>query len=1030
MILAKTGVSRPVFTLMFFLALLLFGFMSYLMLPKDVFPEIEMPALTVATVYPGASAEEVEEQVTAELEEVLAGTGNLINMTSDSRENVSFITLQFDWGTDLEEAIGTVRDFINFKESELPDEIEAPVIMRVDTDMFPVLIYGINATESYEDLGRIIDDKVINALNRTPGVGALLVMGEPNKEVKIEIDPYKQKAYNLSIDNIVQSLKAENITIPAGNIIAGKSELSVTIPGDFKSIKNISNTLITTFDGKPVRLSNIASITLGLEDPNEIARVNARDGVGIFVMKQAGANTLEVVEGVRKEMQDVKPLLPDDVEIDELMDNSELVIFSISNLFRAIFFAAIFVILVVFFFLREIKSSLVIILTIPFSLIVAFIYMYAAGYTVNIFSLLSLAIAIGMVIDNAIVVLENISRHIENGVPPKQAAIIGTREMGLAIMAATITTIAIFLPLIFMGGIVGIIFRQLAILTAITMLASLFTALFLTPMLSSKLLTNYHVNRKKSAFYKFSGQFFDSLEKFYSKILTFSLYHKTLIISIVALIFIISVFLTRFIGTDYIPEFDAGDVSARIETRIDASTDETLKITKKIEQIFREEIPELRNVFSLTGQSQEGLLGTVGFREGKNISTIFGRMVLPEERDRTSEEVAEIIHQRIAEIPEVEVYSTTGGSLISDAIMGNIQPIEVKITAHDLEVINQLGTEIENRLANIEQLTNVESTVDRGKPELRINIDKDKATAVGLSTAHASMQVRQSLYGAESGTINLKGEHIPMNVRYPPSYRRSTAHVENINLSTLTGKQVPLSLIADIEEGTGRLEIKREMRQRAVYVSADNYRVSLGEAANIVEKELDKIILPDGVNLEIGGQVAEQEEAFADMYLIFAIGLILVFMIMASLFESFKNPFIIIFTIPLSIIGVILAFLVTGLTLSVVTFLGIIMLIGIVVNNGIVLVNYTDLLIAREMAFMEAVIQAAKNRLRPVLMTSFTTILAMIPMALSTGMGSEIWSPLGITIIGGLIISTLVTLLLIPTLYVVFNKKKYSTNGS
>ena len=1024
MILPKTGVSRPVFTLMFFLALLLFGFISYLMLPKDVFPEIEMPALTVATVYPGASAEEVEEQVTVELEEVLAGTGDLRNMTSESRENVSFITLQFDWGTDLEEAVGAVRDFINFKEGELPEETEAPVVMRVDTDMFPVLIYGVNAAESYEDLGRIIDDNVINALNRAPGVGALLVMGEPTREVKIEIDPYKQKAYNLSINNIVQSLQAENITIPAGNIIAGESELSVTVPGDFQSLQNISNTLITVFDGKPVRLSNIASITLGLEDPNEIARVNARDGVSIFVMKQAGANTLEVVEGVREEMEDIKPILPDDVQIVELMDNSELVVFSIRNLFRAIFFAGIFVILVVFFFLREIKSSLVIILTIPFSLIVAFIYMYAAGFTVNIFSLLSLAIAIGMVIDNAIVVLENITRHIENGIPPKQAAIIGTREMSLAITAATITTIAIFLPLVFMSGIVGIIFRQLAVLTAITMLASLFTALFLTPMLCSKFLANFQKSRKKSAFYKISDQFFDSLEKFYSKILTFSVYHKTLVISIVALIFIISLVLTRFIGTDYIPEFDAGDVSARIETRIDASTDETLKITKKIEEIFKEEIPELRNVFSLTGQSEEGLLGTVGFREGKNVSTIFGRMVLPEERERTSEEVAEIIHQRIAEIPEVEVYSTTGGSLISAAIMGNIQPIEVKITGHDLEVINRLGTDIENRLANIEQLANVESTVDRGKPELRINIDKDKATAVGLSTAHASMQIRQSLYGADGGSINLEGERIPLNVRYPQEYRRGTAHLENIMLSTLTGDQVPLSLISDMEEGIGRLEIKREMRQRAVYVTVDNYGVSLGEAANIVEKELDKITLPDGVNLEIGGQVAEQEEAFEDMYLIFAIGLVLVFMVMASLFESFKNPFLIIFTIPLSIIGVILAFLVTGLTLSVVTFLGLIMLIGIVVNNGIVLVNYTDLLIAREVPFMEAVIQAARNRLRPVLMTSSTTILAMIPMALSTGMGSEIWSPLGITIIGGLIISTMVTLLLIPVLYVVFNKKK------
>ncbi len=1024
MILTRTGVNRPVFTIMLFLAIFLFGIISYFMLPKDVLPEIEMPALTVATVYPGASAEEVEEQVTAELEEVLAGTGNLRNIYSQSKENVSFITLQFDWHTDLEEAASTVRDYIGFKERDLPAEAEKPVVMRVDTDMFPVLIIGVNAVENFENLGQIIDENIANAINRAPGVGALIVMGEPRKEVSIEIDPLKQKAYNLSISSIAQALRSENITIPAGSIIAGKSDLSVTVPGDFKSLSDISNTLITVFDGKPVRLSDIASIRLGLQEPNEVARVDTKSGVGIFVMKQSGANTLEVVDAVREELAHIKPLLPDDVTIQELMDNSELVIFSINNLFRAIFFAALFVIIVVLFFLREIKSSLIIILTIPFSLIVAFIYMYFAGFTVNIFSLLSLAIAIGMVIDNAIVVLENITRHIENGVPPMQAAIFGTREMGLAITAATLTTIAIFVPLIFMTGVVGIIFRQLAILTSITLLTSLFTAMFLTPMLCSRLLTKRNDKAKNNSLNRLSEKFFISIESIYLKLLNYSLYHKTVVIASVFIIFIFSLLLTRLIGTDYIPEFDAGDVSVLSETRIDASTDETLKITKKIEDIFREEVPELRSLYSLTGQSEEGILGTVGFREGKNISTIFGRVELPEDRDRSSEEIAEVLRKRVGEIPEVEVHTTTGGSLISAAVMGNIKPVEVRITGHDLDMISQVAREIENRLNQLARISNVESTIDRGKPELRIVLDKDKAASVGLNTALASIQIRQSLYGAQGGNIKLDNENIPINIRYPIEYRGSVGDIGNIMISTLTGTQIPLNLISSIEEGMGRLEIQRENRQRAVYVSAGAHEVSLGEAVEIIMGELEQIDIPDGVNIEIGGQAAEQQEAFQNLYLIFIIGLVLVFMVMASQFESLKNPFIIIFTIPLSIIGIILAFLITGLTLSVVTFLGIIMLIGIVVNNGIVLVDYTNLLIKRDIPFMEAVVQAGKNRLRPVLMTSFTTILAMIPMALSKGMGSEIWSPLGVTIIGGLVISTMVTLVLIPVLYVVFNRKK------
>ncbi len=1021
MILSKTGVNRPVFTIMLFLAIFLFGIISYLMLPKDVFPEIELPALTVSTVYPGASAEEVEEHVTAELEEVLAGTGNLINMTSESKDNVSFITLQFDWDTNLEEVMGTVRDFINLKERDLPDGAETPVVMRVDTDMFPVLIYGVNAVENFDNLGRIIDDKVINALNRAPGVGALINMGEPRSEIKIDIDPYKQKAYNLSINQIAQAVKSENVTVPAGNIVAGKSDLSVTTPGDFKSLFDISNTLITLHDGKPVRLSDIALITRGLKEADEVARINSRNGVGIFVMKQSGANTLEVVEAVRKEMENIMPVLPEDVSVEELMDNSELVVVSIDNLFRTIFFAAIFVIIVVLIFLREIRSSLIIIITIPFSLIVAFIYMYFAGFTVNIFSLLSIAIAIGMVIDNAIVVLENITRHIENGVSPKQAAIFGTREMGLAITAATLTTIAIFVPLLFMSGVVGIIFKQLAVLTAVTLLASLFTALFLTPMLSSKLIKKQNKNNS-SYFFRISESFFNSIESFYVKLLNFAVYHKTVVISIVILVFATSLYLTKYIGTDYIPVFDAGDVSTVVETRIDASSEETLKITNQIEDIFREEIPELRSLYSITGQSREGILGSVGFREGRNITTVFGRLVLPEERDRSSEEIAEIIRKRIGEIPEVEVYTTTGGSLISAAILGNISPIEIKVTGHNLDLINEVALDVESRLRQMRNINNIESTVDRGKPELRVILDKDKAASVGLNTAMASMQIRHSLYGADGGTVNFEGENIPINIRYPEHYRNSVDNVQNIMLSTLTGTTVPLGLVSKIEEGIGRLEIRREMRQRVAYISADAYGISLGEAANLVNEELDKMDVPEGIGVEIGGQVTEQQEAFGDMYIIFIIGLILVFMVMASQFESLKNPFIIIFTIPLSITGVILAFLVTGLTLSVVTFLGVIMLIGIVVNNGIVLVDYTNLLIKRDVPFIEAVIQAGRNRLRPVLMTSFTTILAMIPMALSTGIGSEIWSPLGVTVIGGLMVSTLFTLVFIPVLYVVFNK--------
>lgn len=1027
MILPKTGVKRPVFTVMIFSGLLIFGIIAYLMLPKDMLPQIEIPTLTVVTLYPGASASDVETQVTRPLEEILAGVTNLRNIFSQSKENVSTITLQFDWNTNLEEASGTVRDYLEFTRRSLPDQASSPMLMRIDSDMFPVIIYGVSATDSGDELGQILDDYVANALKRVSGVGALVIMGEPEKEVRISTGPNALQAYGLSLEQVARSLKARNTTIPGGSMVIGYDEMAVSIPARFSGIEDIEQTPVSAWQGQTVRVRDVGDVELGLKDPKEVVRIFGETAVAIFVQKQAGANIMDVVKGVRKEMETVKPLLPDDVQVFELMDNSEMVTATLHNLFYTIMYAGIFVVLVVITFLRKFRSSLIIVLTIPFSLIVAFIFMYLAGFTVNIFSLMSLAVAIGMVIDNAIVVLENISRQMERGVPPVQAAILGTREMGMAIVAATLTTIAVFVPLVFMQGVVGIMFRQLAVITAVTLLASLFTALMLTPMLASRLLINKE-RSNESRFFLWSEKVFASLERKYAALLLRALHGRLWVILIAVLLFAGSLWLARSLGTDYIPEFDAGDLSAVVETRIGASTEETLRLTQQLEEIFREEVPGLRNLYSLTGQSDEGLLASVGFSEGKNITTIFARTVLPEEREERVDVLVDRLRARIGRVPGVENFSVTGGSLINDAVMGNIRPIQITLSGFHLETLNQTARMLEDTLRTMAFLTNVESTVDRGKPGLQVKVDTDKAAVLGLNQALAGYQVRQSIYGQQAGEMDVGQGQVPVNIRYHLRYRNHETSLEDVLLTGINGQQIRLGQVARIEESIEPLEIKRENQQRVVYVYAEPYRMALGQAADMVSELLEKAAIPADVRVEIAGQVKEQRESFGNLYYMLGIGFLLVFMVMASQFESLRHPFVIIFTIPFSITGVIIALWLAGLSISVVTLLGLIMLLGIVVNNGIVLVDYTNLLRQRGLPLTEAVMEAGKSRLRPVLMTSFTTILGMVPMTLSKGIGSEMWSPLATAIIGGLLISTLVTLVLVPVVYLLMNKRRTSVS--
>lgn len=1026
--LPEVAVKRPVAIAMLFVAILLFGIVSLVKLPLDIMPEMELPTLTVITVYPGASADEVEEQVSKELEKILSGTEHLKEITSQSKENVSFVQLQFDWGTDITSAANNARDLIELVKNKLPRDARTPIIFKVNSAMMPVLVYGVTANESYNGLNKMVNDEIATKLRKVPGVGSVLVIGAPEREIKVDVNPVKLQAYNLSMNQIATILKAQNISIPGGSIKVGSNDFSVRIPGDILNVNELEDLPLISFNGRVIKLSDVAVVTDEYKEKDEFTRTDNGLGLTLMIQKQSGENTLNVVKAVREKVVELRKDLPADVRMDEVMKSDELITESIKNLSQSLWYALIFVVLVVIAFLRSWKQSIIVFITIPFSLIVAFIVMFASGWTINIFSLMSLIVASGMVVDNAIVVLENITRHIEKGSRPKQAAIFGSSEMGMAISASTLTTIVVFLPMIFMGGIVGLMFKQLAILTSVTLVASLFTALTLTPMASSKLLKGLTrgEHKRNGKFYRLSERLFERMENGYRRILKWVVYHKTVTLITVAVIMAVSFWAGKNLGTDYIPEFDAGDVVAVVETEVGTSAAKTDSVAQLVMAIFRDEIPEMipGSLSAISGQTEEGLLSSVGFSEGKNITTVMCHLTKPDERDASARQIADRLRARIAAIPEVENFRLLGGSILSAAVTGNKKPIEVELSGNSFESLNRTAEELTAKMRASSYFADVINNVDRGKLEVQIRIDKRKASAMGLNSAMIGLQVRQSIYGTEAGEFKENGDEYDITLRYAPEYRNDIARLRNIQLKNLLNQTVPLMAVADIQMGTSPLQINRKGQQRVVKVMAELSDISLGEAQKETRRILDQMEIPSDVDVEIAGQTTEQGESFGDLYLIMALGILLVYMVMAAQFESFRDPFIIMFAVPVTFVGVIWAFKVTGLTLSITTFIGMIMLMGIVVNNGIVLVDYTNLLRKRGYSLYEAIQEAGRSRMRPVLMTTLTTILGMLPMATSAGMGREAYSPLGITMIGGLLVSTLITLLLVPTIYAIFHDRE------
>jgi len=1032
--ISEFAVRRPYTVLMIFLGVALMGAISLFKLKIDFLPEIEPPAISVLVPYPGATASDVESDVTKYLEDQLSTVNNLDKLKSLSKDNLSMVTCLFDWGTDLDVAVNDVRDKLDLAKPDIREhapDAEEPMIFKFSSATAPIMFVSVSAEESWKQLYRVVDKQIVDPLKRVPGVGAIVIYGGLRRQINVEFDKHRLAGYGLSVSAVIRKLASENLDMPAGDVKMGTRKYQIRLAGRFKSPEEIGEVIVGTKEGRLIRLRDVAKVGDGFEELRMYSSCNGKKAVMFIIQKQTGANTVAVCKAVRERLKELKKKLPPDLRITVGMDNSEFILNSINSLSQTLLAAGVLVILVTLLFLRRVGASLIVILTIPFSLIIAFIFLFLKGYTINVISLMSLSIAIGMVVDNAIVVLENITRHVEEGGErPKEAAVFGASEVGTAIIASTLTTVAVFAPLIFVSGLSGIVFDQLAFIIAITLGGSLFTALTLTPMLASRWIKPVEVT-KRGRLFRLGERFFQGIEAVYERILSTSLRHRKKILASLMVIFVASLGLLKFMGSDLFPDVDTGDISIQFRLDESARLEETVQVGKRISGLLSRLVPETRDRFIFCGETKKGIGVALGFSEGPNCGEGGAKLVKKRYRTRSTMDIAAVLRNEARRIPGIKDLKIMATTPIKQVLLGGGKQVEVEIIGHDMDVTNRLAEQVRKIFERTPGVVDVEVSRKKPRQEVHVLVDRQKASSLGVSVAMVAQVLRSNYYGSEATKYRDASDDFDVFVRLDESNRRSLDDIGKVDIPSMNPQigSVKLGNIARIVHSTGPVEIERKNRERIVTVGADVYKRSLGEVKADVERELRKVEVPPGVTIDFGGEVEEQHKAFRDLTMLLIVGLILVYMVMVSQFESLKTPFVIAFSIPFASTGVIWAFYLSGVTLSLMSFMAIIMLIGVVVNNAIVLVDYTNILRARGLPLYDAIKQAGRHRLRPVLMTTFTTLFGMLPLALSRGEGAEMWQPFGITAIGGLSLSTLVTLVLVPIIYSLFEGRTQRNKG-
>ena len=1005
-------------TSLVFVGIVIMGLFSLSKLPIDLLPNIETNTILVLTSYQGASAADIETNVTRPLESSLNTVSNLKNITSTSRENTSIITLEFEYGEDIEALTNDVRDKLSLVKSYLPDGISEPVIFKFSTDMIPVVMISATANQSLPALYKILDDNVANPLARINGVGSVSISGAPEREVQIYIDPQKLEAYNLTIEGIAQNIRLDNVNTPAGVIDIGSESYSLRVNGEFKDANELKKLVVGTTGGKTIYLSDVATINDDLQERVQETYTNGIQGASIIVQKQSGSNTVEIADEILKALPEIQKNLPSDVKLNVIMDTSENIKLTISGLTETVVYAFLFVILVVLAFLGRWRATIIIIVTIPISLIAAFIYLGGTGGSLNIISLSALSVAIGMVVDDAIVVLENVTTHIERGSRPRSAAIHGTNEVALSVIASTLTLLAVFFPLTMITGMAGVMFQQLGWMVTIIMTVSMFTALTLTPMMSSQLL---RLNPKRSKMFDVVylpiQRVLDKLDVKYAQFVNWAVRHRWTMVIIASVFFLVSLLPAGFIGTDYIPAQDSGRISATVNLPVGTRMEITKQVAADLLQKWNKKYPEIDMINYSVGQASSSNVWGSLQTTSSNIISFNMRMLPLDQRERSMFQISDSIRADLNNMPEILKSNVLAGGGMG---MGGQSTLDVEIYGYDFNETDKIAQTLKDKISKIDGLVDVKVSREEYTPEYQIEFDREKLALNGLNVGTASNYLRNRINGLTASLFREDGEEYTIRVVYGPEYRQSVEAIENILIYNSLGQGVRLKDLGKVVERFTPPSIERKNRQRLVTVASTVSGTTMDVAGAAIQAEIDKLEVPADVFFEIGGSYKDQQESFADLGSLLVIIILLVFIVMASQFESLTYPFIIMFSVPFAVSGVIIALAATGNTLNMMSFVGLIMLVGIVVKNGIVLVDYINLNRERGMGIIHAVVTGGKSRLRPVLMTTLTTILGMLPLALSNSQGSEMWKSMAITVIGGLTISTILTLVLVPTIYTLF----------
>lgn len=1033
MSLYEGAVKRPIMTSLCFLAVMILGLFSLMRLPIDLYPDIDTNTIMVLTYYNGASAEDIENNVTRPLENTLNSVEHLKHITSNSKENVSVVTLEFEYGYDIDVLTNDVRDKLDMVSNSLPDDAQQPIIFKFSTDMIPILLLSVEAEESQQALYKILDDNVANPLARIDGVGTVSISGAPQREINIYLDPQKMEAYGLSPAQVSSAISAENQNITNGTIDIGTSTYTVRTEGEFSDPQQMKDVIVGTHNGTNVYLRDVARVVDNVEERAQRTFTNGQQGAMIVIQKQSGANSVAIANKVMNMLPTLQKNLPSDVKLGVIVNTSDNINNTINSLTETIGYAMLFVVIVVFAFLGRWRATVIICITIPMSLIASFIYLYGTDGSLNIVSLSCLSIAIGSVVDDAIVVLENVTTHIERGSDPKQAAIHATNEVAISVIASTLTMIAVFFPLTMVSGMSGVLFKQLGWMMCIIMTISTTSALSFTPMLCSQLL---RLQKKQSRMFKLLygpiQRSLDKLDVWYQNRIDWSVRHRWTIIAGCVLLFITSLVVAKLVGikSEFFPANDSGRVGITLELPIGTRVEKAEAIAKNFTNLWTERYgSDMTSCNFTVGQAGDDNTFASLSDNGSHIISFNIQFVASDKRDKGLTQICDEMRNDCKNTPELAKYNVLLGGMSSS--MGGQNTASFEIYGYDLDQTKKLADQLAEKLKENPIISQVVISRSDYQPELVVEFDREKLALEGLGLSTAANSVRNLINGSLLSYYREDGEEYDIKVRYEPTARISTEDIENMVIPNGNGKNIKVRDIAKVIESSIPPTIERKDRQRIVTVDAVLASGhALSEGVTLGRNVYEKLDIPNGITIQVAGSYEDQQDSNRDLGTLGILIIILVFIVMAAQFESLTYPFIIMISVPFALSGILFALCLTNTSMNIMSILGGIMLIGIVVKNGIVLIDYTQLMRERGLGLIRSSVTAARSRLRPILMTTLTTILGMVPMAISQGVGAETWRPLGISVIGGLTISTLLTLIYVPSMFCIFgaisikNKRK------